>query len=409
MVGDHGQIIPFRRVKGIAIALITVATLAVLAAVGLGLWGGWLRVQNAGLQSDLAASREVVRKLKDEKDLLMAKVVILESQTRQPTAAAKANRDRPRGATAPPDEKPAAETTRAQIPAPTESQAASAAAAPTTASAARAEETAPPTPPPARAKAPSSPPPLVSVNAFIADHSPRRNILAARFQIKNTGARGRKIAGRCVLVMKNEAESDTPWVSVPHVSLISGRPNGKQGRNFRIANYMTLKMQTNRLPDNFAFDTGTLYVYDEGGNQLLEKEVPVQLSYRKPAPKPSPPATAPQVQRPPEAPAETVPQSAPPSQRPSATAGQPSGAQSADRPPASGTIPTKSAPADNSAAPPIPPPVERSPTTPSTPGTDTSEPPSTPDVDTGTDPSLLPESAPPPTSEASTPGAEDAR
>ena len=80
MVGDHGQIIPFRRVKGIAIALTTLATLAVLAAVGLGLWAGWLRIQNAGLETELQAVQQSVRKLKDEKDLLMAKVVILETR-----------------------------------------------------------------------------------------------------------------------------------------------------------------------------------------------------------------------------------------------------------------------------------------------------------------------------------------
>jgi hypothetical protein len=274
MVGDHGQIIPFRRVKGIAMILITVATLAVLAAVGLGFWGGWLRWQNAGLRSELDASREAVRKLRDEKDLLMAKVVIMEARTQKAETADKsakteALQDESPGAMA---EKPASPT-------------ASAIKAPTTTSATPEEkkaEVAQPTPSVSAATS------KVAVSAFIADHSPRRNTLFASFKIENTDPRGQKVSGRCVLVMKNTVKSETQWVSVPHVSLLNGRPTGKQGRAFRIANFMNLKMQTQEVPASFAFETGTLYVFENDGKQILEKEVPVQLRYHKPAPKPKP-------------------------------------------------------------------------------------------------------------------------
>jgi hypothetical protein len=276
MVGDHGQIIPFRRVKGIAIALITVATLAILAAVGLGLWGGWLRVQHAALRSELEASREAVQKLRDEKDLLMAKVVILETQTR--TEKKQTTSEKAPAADTKAVEKEVLEAKTVSAPA---GEKKGAQVAKTAVKPEKREVVAPP-------MAAAPPTPIVAVSGFIADHSPRRDTLSARFKIQNVGARGRKISGRCVLVMKNEVESDRPWVSVPHVSLISGRPNGKQGRTFRIANYMTLMMRTREVPDNFAFETGTLYVFDDAGQQLLEKQVPVQLRYRKPKPAPKP-------------------------------------------------------------------------------------------------------------------------
>lgn len=282
MVGDHGQIIPFRRVKGIAIALTTLATLAILAAVGLGFWAGWLRVQNAGLQTELKTVQENARHLKDEKDLLMARVVILETQTQKDAPVAKPAKEAPEvtvadalAETQPAEKPPAAveKSTKAAASAPKRTQKTPSAPAP--AAATRASNTI------------QVPPTRVAVSAFIADHRPRNNALSVRFQIKNAGPRGRKISGRCVLVLKNAVKSDMEWVSVPHVSLIGGRPNGKQGRTFKIANFMTMKMQTQRVPDNFAFETGTLYVFDNAGKQLLEKEVPVQLSYRKPAPKPA--------------------------------------------------------------------------------------------------------------------------
>lgn len=410
MVGDHGQIIPFRRVKGIAIALITLATLAILAAVGLGLWAGWLRVQNAGLQTELKAVQESAQHLKDEKDLLMARVVILETQTQKNAPVAKPDKEVPKATAAErvaekrPVEKPpvvAEKPAKAVDIAPQRAEKAPSAPAPSPATIA-----------PDTAKAPVT---KVAVSAFIADHRPRNNTLSARFQIKNAGPRGKKISGRCVLVLKNAVKSDMEWVSVPHVSLIGGRPNGKQGRAFRIANFMTMKMQTQRVPDNFAFETGTLYVFDNAGKQLLEKEVPVQLSYRKPAPRPAPAPT----------PAATQPRVEPSQPRPPA----------ADQPPAAGkaseVVEEAPGPAENvapavpvvvPAAPPAAPPASAvEPVVPesSAPGTVTPQPttapvdipePAAPAPDQGSeDPTTTGSEATPTTQPPPEPGSEDAR
>lgn len=431
MVGDHGQIIPFRRIKGIAIALITVATLAILAAVGLGLWGGWLRVQNAALVSELDASREAVRSLKDEKDLLMARVVILETQAGKPVPAKTSVGPAESGA------KDAAKTAAAKMAG---AKTTSGERAPSTSTAAPPAKTKAavtpikPVPSPAKKaaeatspKKPATSAPLVAVSGFIADHSARRDTLSASFKIQNTGARGRKVSGRCVLVMKNEVQSDTKWVAVPHVSLISGRPNGKQGRAFRIANFMTLKMQTRELPANFAFDTGTLYVFDQGGKQILEKEVSVQLSYRKPAPKPEPkpdpkPAPAP---TPPPAPASSAttttttpaqPQAepvspSPPTPTPLAVPDAPARKapvpQATDLPPtenASPAIPASVAPAVGQ---PSAPPAPATPDSLQPPPVTTVAPGSGPEP--GDDPSLLPEKQGAPQTAPPEQGTEDSR
>jgi hypothetical protein len=415
MVGDHGQIIPFRHIKGIAITLITVATVAVMAAVGLGLWGGWLRVHNAALRSDLEASRETVRGLKDEKDLLMARVVILETQTGKAAPA-------PPGAAGTQTVESEMPTEKAAAAPPKAEKAPIAAAqkpSPPVKNAAASAESPPSSPKTPATTSPASP--TVTVSGFIADHSPRRETISARFKIQNVGARGRKISGRCVLVMKNKVQSDNRWVSVPHVSLISGRPNGKQGRIFRIANFMTLKMQTSEVPDHFVFETGTLYIFDQEGKQILEKQVPVQLSYRRPEPAPQPePQTAPQTAPQPEPQPEAQPQPNP-APRPSSGGDSDSGSVSVSQPGGQPGTPAVSEGAES------PSPVDTAPVTPATaetpagpatrPGTPQAPPAGTaapvagpaPEASPGDNPSLLPGSDRAPEAGAATAGAEDAR
>jgi hypothetical protein len=403
MVGDHGQIIPFRRIKGIAMMLIAVATLAVSAAVGLGFWSGWLRVRNAGLRSELETSREAVRKLRDEKDLLMAKVVILEaraqkSDTASTSAKAASTPEEPTtvGGAGEVDVSPADAQKQASPPASAKKQAA---------------EVTPEKQAAVATAAASAAVPKVAVSAFVADHNPRRHTLSASFQIKNIGAGGQKVSGHCVLVMKNTIASDMKWVSVPSVSLLNGRPNGKQGRAFRIAHFMNLKMETHEVPADFAFDSGTLYVFDDDGQQILEKEVTIQLSYRKlepepesqPEPKPerqpdAAPASPPRAASQPDSQTDTAPapEGASPSfeKNPEAVEPTPEPTPSEGAPPAAET-PTESR-TDSPAA--------TSPTT-----TEGGNPATTPGSKQGVDPSLLPNSNAAPVPATPATGVEDTR
>lgn len=415
MVGDHGQIIPFRRVKGIAITLITLATLAILAAVGLGFWGAWLRVQNADLETELEDVRQSVRRLKDEKDLLMAKVVILETHNQKGAQVAKPAKE-VQGSTA---AKSVTASKSSGKPQTTPHKPAKS-AAPVTKPQRTQSSSSPSEAPKAIAapKVPAIPTASVAVSAFIADHRPRNHTLSARFQIKNTGPRGQRVAGRCVLVLKNAVKSDMEWVSVPHVSLISGRPNGKQGRAFKIANFMTLKMQTERVPDNFAFETGTLYVFDNAGKQLLEKEVPVQLSYRKPPPIPTPapvPKPAPPPAPEPEAtetrmkPAQplTPPADQTSAPTPSSEALQTGPTAAENMKPVEAAAPSPE-PAADPLLPVAPVPNSEAPQPPPAP-TQISEPAAPSPADVGDDPSLTTGSEATPSTEPPVPGAEDTR
>jgi hypothetical protein len=405
MVGDHGQIIPFRRVKGIAITLITLATLAILAAVGLGFWGAWLRMQNAGLETELEEVRQSIRRLKDEKDLLMAKVVILETHNQKSAPVPKPAKA-VQGSTA---TKPVTESKSSGKTQTTPDKPAKAPAPAVKPQRAQSSPSPSVTPPAIAApKAPAIPTASVAVSAFIADHRPRNNALSARFKIKNTGPRGQRVAGRCVLVLKNAVKSDMEWVSVPHVSLISGRPNGKQGRAFKIANFMTLKMQTERVPDNFAFETGTLYVFDNAGKQLLEKEVPVQLSYRKPpsTPAPAPEPAATETRTEPAQPL-TLPAHQTPVPTPSSEA-SPAGPIPAENvKPVETAVPSPT-PGVDPRVPVKPAPNSMSPE-PTPPPTQISEPAAPSPMDVGDDPSLTTGSEATPSTEPPEQGTEDAR
>ena len=76
LVGEHGRVIPVRRFKEMAIAIFAVALLSLGALIVLGLL--YFRQGQAlqDLRSDLAEANQHIARLKDEKDVLSARLGI---------------------------------------------------------------------------------------------------------------------------------------------------------------------------------------------------------------------------------------------------------------------------------------------------------------------------------------------
>jgi type II secretory pathway pseudopilin PulG len=147
-----------------------------------------------------------------------------------------------------------------------------------------------PEPPPASQEAVEDKPekPAIAVEGLKLDHDASRQIISARFRVKNTASRSTPVSGRCVVVLKSDTLASDAWVSMPGVSLADGRPKGNRGQAFRIARFRDMEVKAIGVKDPSIFRTATVHVFGSAGDLLLERDFPIDLPAPKPAPEPKP-------------------------------------------------------------------------------------------------------------------------
>jgi uncharacterized coiled-coil protein SlyX len=277
LVGDHGRIIPFRRFKGIAISVVGGLVLAVLVIIGLSI--AYVLQANTidELKASLEESTRQIAKLRDEKDLLLAKVVVTnktpakEKKSEPPTSDNTAQKE---------DKNIAARVAP-------ESEKQTAAVAPTP----------PPKPKPEPEKKPAQPVQLnADIRRFNIKYQSQQNLLRCDFRIYNTSKPKHTLAGRSVVVFKNTDEPPIKWLAVPRVKLADGVPNGNQGKSFKINNYRTMTFRAYGMKPPVRFSAASIYVYTSKGRLLPNREIPINIDVpapppRKPAPAPPKPTT----------------------------------------------------------------------------------------------------------------------
>lgn len=275
LVGDQGRIIPFRQFKGIAISVVGGLILAVLVIIGLSI--AYVLQANAidELKASITESTRQIAKLRDEKDLLLAKVVVTnkipnkEKQSETPTPDNTAEKE----------DKNITAKVAAVKP---EKQTAAAAPKPSSE----------PKPVPVKKPAPAQPVQLkAEIRRFNIKYQSPQNLLRCDFRIYNTSTPKRPLAGRSVVVFKNLDEPPIKWLSVPRVQLADGVPNGNHGKSFKINNYRTMTFKAFGLKPPVRFNTASIYVYTSNGKLLLNREIPITIDV--PAPLPRKPAPAP--------------------------------------------------------------------------------------------------------------------
>jgi uncharacterized coiled-coil protein SlyX len=280
LVGDHGRIIPFRRFKGIAISVVVGLILAVLVIAGLSI----AYMLQAGTIDELEAAVEEstrqIAKLRNEKDLLLTKMVIDDKKQSDRNDGDPAES----GALA----QGKAETPTAKVTPKPEKQPVVATIKPSS------------EPKPASKKTPAQP---VKFNADVRrvniDYQSKRNLLRCDFRIYNTSKPKKALAGRTVVVLKNMDEPPIKWLAVPSVQLADGVPNGKDGKFFKINNYRTMKLRAYGLKPPVRFNTASIYVYTNEGSLLFNRQIPINIDVPSPPPpKPAPVSPKPSADQP---------------------------------------------------------------------------------------------------------------
>lgn len=277
LVGDHGRIIPFRRFKGIAISVVGGLVLAVLVIIGLSI--AYVLQANTidELKSSIAESTRQIAKLRDEKDLLLAKLVVNNKTSTKEKQSDPSTSDN--------TEQKEDKNTAAKVAPKPEKQTVAAAPKPS------------PEPKPAPEKKPARPVQLnADVRRFNIKYQSQHNLLRCDFRIYNTSTPKSALAGRSVVVFKNTDEPPIKWLAVPRVQLADGVPNGSRGKSFKINNYRTMTFKAFGLKPPVRFNAASIFIYTSEGKLLLNREIPINIDVpapppRKPAPAPPKPAT----------------------------------------------------------------------------------------------------------------------
>ena len=286
LVADDGRIIPFKRIKGIAVTLAILLVILGLACAGLGWQLTAEKVRHRRTLDQLTdANRQVVH-YKSEHELISAELVLAEARMEKAglliprreartlqQAPAKTIDTKPVSEPKTVDDKKALESIATASPTAVNQPVAT----PPAIVAKGAVSDAAPAEVPAEPKQPA-----VAMDELEIKHDAGKKILFARFRIKNTGPRSSPVAGRCVVVLKTDQMDPGAWLAMPSVTLVSGKPDGERGQAFKISRFRDMEIKAMGQTDPSSFKTATVYVFDSSGAKVLEKDFSIDL----PAPKP---------------------------------------------------------------------------------------------------------------------------
>jgi LysM repeat protein len=118
------------------------------------------------------------------------------------------------------------------------------------------------------------------VRNFTAVYEPDTEALRVEYVIRNDGSKSQQISGQTVVVLKSEEDNPDDWLVLPPVPLESGKPDGKLGSAFSIYNFRTIRFKVTDQENADRFTLATVFVFSADGNLALEKEFPVRINSR---------------------------------------------------------------------------------------------------------------------------------
>jgi len=255
LIGDKGEIISVRWLKSLAMGSALALVVAVAAIVCLGFFYKSAIKENKNLQKILVVSQQQVGSLQDEKDILMARLVIAESKVKATPAETQEKQ---------PIKKDAAKT-KPEV-ADVKKNAVLAEKQPE-------KKSAPEVP---AASVPAEKPQIVAVENFITSFNPDIKILKVQFKIVNTSPDSRPVSGHAFVILKPDDVKQEKWTILPSVALISGKPSLiKRGQAFLIARFRNVEFKARGQTDPNRFKKASVVIYSTEGELLLEKDFPI--------------------------------------------------------------------------------------------------------------------------------------
>ncbi len=258
-IGDHGKVIAFKRIKtliGLTIGVIMTAlvTVVVLVVVNARMHA---RMQEA--QGHLSAAQLQIQAMHQERDLLNAHVILVETKMKETLAGL----SRPEAW----KKQDSVVVAGKPIDSPGSPQAEVAA-----------ENSPPPAEPTEEIRAPVGNEVVFAVENFYAGWVPSRQTLHLRYKLVATRPARKPVAGHVIVVFKGSGLDPERWLAMPRVDLLRGRPSGRQkGYTFAISHskaFSHIMPAPASLP---AYTQAVLYIFSHEGQLLMAKDYGVDL------------------------------------------------------------------------------------------------------------------------------------
>jgi len=262
-VKENGEIISIDRFKELVMTLAVVMTIMFVTIIGFYVLYKGVKEKNENLEKALKASEQKTVALQDEKDVLMVRLVLAESKTKnqQPdvkkdihdqTAEALSNESIPARINTNSEKKTFELVENHSAP---KQKAILSESRDTTEKIGEAEILTP-----------------VDVEDMDIFHDAKKNILRVKFILRKTEPTIKNVSGRAFVVLKSNNDEKDPLV-LPSVSLSSGKPSQvKRGQYFSIAHFKWMKFEKRYQPATESFQRVTAFIFTTKGELLLEKD-----------------------------------------------------------------------------------------------------------------------------------------
>ena len=250
LLEDHGQMVLLGKLKRLVIPLALVLIIATVSFVWLLIVFKSTREDNRNLSNALDISRQKIISLRDEKDLLMVRLVVAESKIKNsaadiltdksPSVEAGANSGDVGKRGSLPHEKKVEEKTAFIQPE-------------------KLQKTV--------------------IKDFIVLFEPDTSALKVQFKIIKTFQSSQPLSGYVFAILKQNKANQNSWLIFPSVPLVSGKPAMfKKGRYFSILRFKTIKFRLQNETNPKRFKNATVFVFAKTGKLLLEKSFPVEIT-----------------------------------------------------------------------------------------------------------------------------------
>jgi len=271
-IGDHGKVFSIKRFKGLAILWIFLLLVSIFIAAGFYYLYQNTHQANTKLSFSLENSQQVLISLRNEKDILMARLVVAESrlaalQVKTKRRQAEAVSDNLIAGSSPVERKQAGTVVKKSPPlfvnqkkqrTDTKGVVVSTMATPVSTS--------------------------VAIENFEVYYEPATQTYRAKFKLKNVNPSSTPISGYTAVVLKEGALSQDKWITLPTIKLVAGKPFGyKRGQYFSIVRFKTVKFKIINPSDPKQFDKATVFVFDAQKKLLLEKDFQIRIDNISPS------------------------------------------------------------------------------------------------------------------------------
>jgi len=261
-IGEDGKVVTVKHFKGMVTGLAMLLTILILFLIFLYHQYQSRTEYAESLRKDVAGVVAENRSLKDEKDQMLARLVILESKLKaQEAPEPPQGIGKLPGKEEPPQKiakEPSAQTAdRQNDPKDGQKQAST----------------------PAAAQSNAQVPPISIANKnLIVCQDPTSDNMRVEYKVFNTGAKDAPVVGRSIIVLKGNNMNFEDWIVLPNVPLSDLKPSGERGKRFRIYNFRTIKYKVPSSAVKGPLEMATIFTFTDDGTFVMERDYPIEMS-----------------------------------------------------------------------------------------------------------------------------------